>query len=178
MNKKETMQRILSKYLFYSLDCDNSYFDEIEEKIVVYKDVLFDIMKAQEDLRDNDIEKASMKKNDEIDKVLYELRENGILVIDKKAVCIEINSCNNCPAYQWVIHQKGIHTCRLAEKIVEKCDGEGNWSAAPIGKCIRPVSIGACYLIAKGLGLPEPLVGKLTSEQYIQYCKEREQLCP
>ena len=48
MNKKETMQRILSKYLFYSLDCDNSYFDEIEEKIVVYKDVLFDIMKAQE----------------------------------------------------------------------------------------------------------------------------------
>ena len=118
------------------------------------------IIKADEIL--NDIEKS--------------LEEVNVLQLDSWAGKIESQTCANCPAFQWVIHRQGIHSCRLGFKINES-NNEDEWIAVPVHECIRPNSVGASYLISKQLNRSEPMVGKLDAKQFEQYVKEKEQLC-
>ena len=95
---------------------------------------------------------------------------DNTLVIDSWAAGPNCLNCSECPAFDWVIHHDGIHTCRLGFGIEEK-----NGTAHPIEKCIRPKTIGACYLIAKALNRPEQelLAGKLSRQEYDRYILEK-----
>ena len=77
---------------------------------------------------------------------------------------IETENCSGCPALQWVIHRDGQHPCRLGFEIMESDN-----HAAPVSPCIRPQTVGASYVIARELGRPDPMVGKLDKWQYDQY---------
>lgn len=124
-----------------------------------------------------DEKEAIMFTDDAVAGLVAEFRKLGYFSIDKWAVSIETQSCNHCPAYQWVIHREGMHPCRLYVDIEERRDSKGEWTGKPSRECLRPMNVGASYLIAKELSLPEPLVGKLDKWQYDQYCEEREKLC-
>lgn len=111
-----------------------------------------------------------------VDRLKEKLDERDIISLDHWVGRLESKSCRDCPAYQWVIHREGLHDCRLGFKIDESKNDEG-WNAKPMYECIRPFNVGACYLIAKQLNRPEPLVGKLDAIQYEQYLKESEKEC-
>lgn len=77
---------------------------------------------------------------------------------------IEAENCEGCPALQWVNHRDGQHSCRLSFESIES----GN-HAASVSPCIRPKAVGAGYVIARELGNPKPMVGKLHKWQYDRY---------
>lgn len=123
---------------------------------VIFKDILIhNICKDA-----NNMNKQCITVRDDIERIIPKLKEKGIFVFDSWAVKIEAEKCDDCPAYQWVIHRIGIHPCCLFEEIKEDINDNGNWVAAPVRECIRPKTIGASYLIAKEKGLSEPMVGK------------------
>ena len=110
-------------------------------------------------------------------KIIIGLKSEGFCVFDKWAVSIEKSNCNQCPAYRWVVHREGMHTCRLHVTIDEHELEKNKYVAKPAQECIRPKTVGACYLIAKEFNLPTPIVGKLDWTEYEQYKKEKNDLC-
>ena len=106
------------------------------------------------------------QKADELtEKIVSDMKERGVLILDSWAVMVEDRNCRNCPAFKWVIHRDGVHPCRLGFDIEQD---------HPVNPCIRPQTIGASYVIARELGRPEPMVGKLDKKMYDQYVAEKE----
>lgn len=123
------------------------------------------------------LEKDAIIQTDEIlNQLKRKFKDLNILFLDCWVGRFESSSCKDCPAYRWVIHREGVHNCRLGFDIDESKSDE-TWSAVPTHECIRPFNVGACYLIARELFRPEPIVGKLDAYQYEQYIKEKKQLC-
>ena len=94
----------------------------------------------------------------------------GCIVLYSWGVKIEKESCTDCPAFRWVIHRNGTHPCRLGFEIEEK-DGIGK----PVAPCLRPTTVGMGYQIAKQLGRPEPIIGRLEKWQSDQYEAEKKE---
>lgn len=144
------------------INLDECYLDA--EYRVVFRNVLLQrIQKNFEEWGFSERE-AIIKASEIIEKILSNLT---CVVSDSWALKIEKESCIGCPAYKWVIHQNGKHLCRLGFDIEEN----GN-TASPAVPCLRPLTVGASYQIARELGRPEPMVGKLNYAQYEQYKRE------
>lgn len=151
---------------------DDISFDDcygIGKYNVIYKDVL--------NQKINDLLKSSLKTEQEriirADEITQSVLEKiNAIKSYSWAVKEESESCAGCPAYQSVIHKNGTHVCRLGFIINEKEEDE--WVAKPMETCLRPLTVGASYQIAKELGRPEPLVGKLDADQYDQYLMEKK----
>lgn len=158
------------------LECANDFFVIGKEHSIVFKDVISKYLQQQ--LIDEGIEEISAfaQAKAVIDALVPEFRKIGCLVFDGWAVCIEKDFCKDCPAYQWVVHCVGPHQCRLFVDINETMV-EGAFTATPLKECIRPLTVGASYLIASQLGLPEPMVGKLSKGQYDLYDTESKHPC-
>ena len=175
MNPIETIGKILAENdkSLEKYHLENTICEIIDGRVIVYTDLLSECISSQMNL---DEKNAQEMTKEEVDSILPILRSKGFIPIEKGMVRIESDSCIDCPAYQWVIHREGISKCRLNMDICEE-DINGNWIAKPIKRCLRPLNVGASYLIAKELCLPEPMVGKLDYYQYKQYNEERERLC-
>ena len=104
--------------------------------------------------------------------LIQEFRKLDYYIIDKWMVSIESKSCTGCPAYLWVVHRPGVHTCRLNMDIEEIQNENHEWSGRPVKECLRPQNVGASFYIARELKLPEPMVGKLNKSQYDLFCEE------
>lgn len=157
------MRSILSKHLS-SLGITD-YDDMICQKegySILYHDVLNRAIMEKTTDQDQNVDELT-------EKIVHKMKENGVLILDSWAVKVEDNDCRNCPAFQWVIHRDGVHPCRLGFEIDEK--GE---TAKPFEPCLRPQTVGASYVIARELGRPEPMVGKLDKWQNDQYEAEKE----
>ena len=139
---------------------------DVEYKIL-FRDHL--LQRVQDKLRDEGIteSEAIIKASEIVDTV----EAKDFLVLDSWAAHIEKDSCEGCPAFQWVIHKDGLHSCRLGFAMHEK-EGQGK----PVNPCLRPQTVGGSYQIAKALGRPEPMVGKLDKWQHDQYITELEAL--
>lgn len=136
---------------------------------IVYRDVLVKHIKktlVQDGAKEAD---AIADAADMVDKGLKEL--DNALVLESWAAEPGCTDCTGCPAGSWTVCHEGIHPCRLGFEIEEK-DG----TAHPTKSCIRPKTVGTCYLIAKALNMPERglLAGKLSREEYNQYAAEKE----
>ena len=84
---------------------------------------------------------------DELEKkVAYGIRKLGYIVIDKWAISFESKTCNDCPAYKWVVHRTGQHPCRLFVQINERQSEDSVWYGTPARECLRPLSVGASYI--------------------------------
>ena len=142
----------------------NSFICSGKAHTIIFKDILIHNICEEVNIKNSQstIEKSV---RDDVERIIPKLKEKGFQVFDSWAVGIETETCNDCPAYQWVVHRTGIHPCRLFENIKEGLDDEGNWFAAPVQECIRPKTVGASYLIAREKNISEPIVGKSDSEQ-------------
>lgn len=112
-----------------------------------------------------------------INQVSKGMRNLGYCVLDYCMINNEVSDCCDCVAFRWVIHQTGKHRCRLHFDIDEYISKDGYYHAIPLNECIKPKNVGACYMIARELGLPEPMVGKLDYNQYAKYMEEKGNLC-
>ncbi len=90
--------------------------------------------------------------------------EDLLNILEPRMGRIETESCEGCPAFRWVL--PGQEECRLGFSI----DGDH-----PTDPCLRPLTVGASYRIAREFGRPEPLVGKLDKWQFEQYKAEKKQ---
>ncbi len=91
----------------------------------------------------------------DIDQILERL-EPWMAIVEKE-------TCIGCPAFKWVI--PGQDKCRL---------GFGIDQDRPMIPCLRPQTVGAAFVIAREMGRPEPMVGKLDKWQYEEYLAEKE----
>ena len=89
--------------------------------------------------------------------------------VDDWAVEKGCTDCAGCPALQWAVVRDQEFPCQLGY-IVQNTAGK----LIPKEACCRPKTIGAAYLIAKALGRPEPLVGKLSKKDYERYLAGKE----
>jgi hypothetical protein len=158
--KEELLSALAKEGIEISLD--ECYLDA--EYRVIFRDVL--LQRIQKKLEEQGIsEREAIIKSSEITEKL--LSRINCVVSDSWALKIEKESCIGCPAFKWVIHQNGMHPCRLGFDIEEKDN-----TASPVTPCLRPQTVGVSYQIARELGRPKPMVGKLDYAQYEQYRKE------
>lgn len=149
----------------------NHMFSDGEEHCLFHPDLLRPFIQDALFKQGLSEEQVFEKTDKVIEDISNGLSHVGIIVLDHWTASISREVCQNCPAYEWVIHKEGKHNCRLGFEILEKKNGE-IWTACPSRECIRPNSVGASYLIARELKRPEPMVGKLAEEQYRQMKKE------
>ena len=89
--------------------------------------------------------------------------------LESWAVEYGCTDCSGCPALQWTICRSKDSFCQLGFAVEER-DGK----VCPKEECARPKTIGASYLIARALERPEPLVGKLSKDEYDRYLAKKE----
>jgi len=143
---------------------------------IFHPDVFSNVLKenlVKQGLNEQDADKRA---KEILSEIMPDVYMNGFHVIDKYIMTVNKKTCLGCPAYKWVIHREGRHRCRLGMEIVES-NRNRKLEGYPIEECIRPKNVGASYLIAKELGLPVPMVGKLDKIQYEQLIAEKEDAC-
>ena len=155
--------------LFPMINCLDNCVEKWNDRYIVYRDILMKAVIKSLLCNGVDESSATAEATEKVDQVLECL--DNIIVFDSWAAEPSCLNCSECPAFDWVVHHDGIHTCRLGFGIEEK-----NGTAHPIEKCIRPKTVGACYLIAKALNRPgqELLAGKLSRQEYDRYILEKE----
>lgn len=155
------MRSILFKHLSpFGIYIFDDMIYEKEGYYILYRDVLNHAIIEKMDCLDADML---------TEKIVGEMKENGALILDSWMAKAENADCSSCPAFKWVIHRDGVHSCRLGFEIDER-----GKTAKPVKPCLRPQTVGASYVLARELGRPEPMVGKLDKWQYEQYEAEKE----
>ena len=169
-DKKNDLQRAIKQSLLqYGVDVDTSDCCLGAEYKVIFRDKIRQKIEEIQLQLGLQYRAAIIKANEITEVITKEL--NDTIVLESWAVKIEKESCEDCPAFRWVVHRDGKHSCRLGFMIEES--GE---CGHPIKPCLRPLTVGASYQIAKNLGRPEPMVGKIDAWLYDQYLAEKREI--